>query len=83
MIRIWIDGKTDNRSPATHDIYISDNAINSTLKEEEAFDNAEFNAGVDAMESMILAHHLAGVDITDARYIEGIETAYEAIGNNL
>lgn len=36
----------------------------------------------DGIFSMILAHAIAGVDIESPAYIEGIETAVEAVGNN-
>ena len=39
--------------------------------------------GNDAIESMILAHAAAGVDIQSPAYIEGIETAADALDNYL
>jgi len=42
-----------------------------------------FNAAIDGLEALILAHACAGVDITSPAYIEGIETAVDAIGNHL
>lgn len=41
-----------------------------------------YNAAMDALESMILAHSLAGIDVTTPAYMEGIETAVEACANN-
>ena len=38
--------------------------------------------GDDAIESVILAHALSGVDILAWEYIHGIETALQAIDNN-
>jgi|TARA_Y100000033_G_C2725573_1_gene100634 hypothetical protein len=35
----------------------------------------------DALHAMILSHAIAGVDIESPAYIEGIETAVDAIGN--
>ncbi|MGR5448529.1 hypothetical protein ACP3V3_01850 [Vibrio sp. PNB22_3_1] len=55
-------------------------AITTDLKEPDTLDNDEFNAAVDGIESMILAHFAAGVDITCTAYLEGIETTYNAIG---
>jgi hypothetical protein len=43
--------------------------------------NLRFEDAIDTMESMILAHACAGVDIESAGYIEGIETAVEKICN--
>jgi len=40
----------------------------------------EFNAAMDGIESMILGHAYAGIDITTAAYIRGIQTAVEACG---
>ena len=36
----------------------------------------------DAIESIVLAHACAGIDIESPAYIEGIETAVDAILNN-
>ena len=41
------------------------------------------DAAMDAIESIILAHACAGVDISSPAYVEGIETAVIACGNNL
>ena len=52
----------------------------------EAADEAEsrrvFNAAIDAVESLILAHACAGIDIESPAYIEGIETAIDACAEN-
>ena len=37
----------------------------------------------DGIESMILAHAIAGVDVESPAYISGIETAVEAVENHL
>ena len=37
----------------------------------------------DGIESMILAHAIAGVDIESPAYLEGIETAVEAVANHI
>lgn len=42
-----------------------------------------FNAAIDGLEALILAHACAGVDIASPAYVEGIETAVDAIGNHL
>ena len=38
---------------------------------------------IDGIESMILAHAIAGVDIESPAYLEGIETAVEAVANHI
>jgi hypothetical protein len=40
-------------------------------------------AALDAIESLVLAHACAGVDVASPAYIEGIETAVDACLNNL
>ena len=42
----------------------------------------EYNAAIDALESIILAHACAGINIESPAYIEGIETAVQAIVNH-
>jgi hypothetical protein len=43
----------------------------------------KFDIWIDGIESMILAHAIAGVDIESPAYIEGIETAVEAVANHI
>lgn len=42
-----------------------------------------YNAGMEAIESLILAHACAGIDVTSPAYVEGIETAVGACADNL
>jgi hypothetical protein len=37
---------------------------------------------LDALESLILAHAVAGINVEDPRYKQGIETFFDAISNN-
>lgn len=64
-------------------IEIIDNAgkITSDLKGDG--DNSELKAAMDAIESLILAHAIAGVDVASPAYVEGTETAIETCWNNL
>ena len=57
--------------------------LTSQMKEPETAENAFFNAAIDGIESMILAHFCAGVDVLERGYIKGIETAIESIANNV
>ena len=59
-------------------------SITSTdLKTEHQDEEDElYNAEMDGIESMILAHACAGIDISSPEYIEGIETAVNASANN-
>tara|TARA_R110000824_G_scaffold201667_2_gene385749 strand:- start:3796 stop:4161 length:366 start_codon:yes stop_codon:yes gene_type:complete len=53
------------------------------LEDQDDLDSRNrYNAAIDGLESLILAHAFAGIDITTPAYLEGIETAESAIGNN-
>jgi hypothetical protein len=43
----------------------------------------EFNAAMETIESLVLAHAVAGIDVASTAYAEGIETAMEACRNHL
>lgn len=53
--------------------------ISSSLK--DGAKDTFYNAAVDALLSIILAHACAGVDVQSPAYVEGIETACDDIGN--
>lgn len=50
-------------------------------KQAERYEFLCHRAAVDALESIILGHGVAGVDIESLAYIEGIETAVQALMN--
>ena len=55
--------------------------LSKNSDEVERFDQPTLNptlSAIDGIESMILAHAIAGIDIESPAYIEGIETAVEA-----
>lgn len=54
----------------------------STESEEDIDNRKQFNAAMDGIESTILGHAIAGYVIDDPAYVEGIETAWTACGNN-
>ena len=58
--------------------------ITSDLHEEtgDFYDDSVYNTGIDAIESMILAHAIAGVDVEEPAYLEGIETAVDALAQS-
>jgi len=69
----------------TKGAYLGGN-INTELHEEaveEDDDPTEYNAAMDGIEALILAHACAGIDIESPAYIEGIESAVQACANNL
>ena len=55
--------------------------IVSELKDESDNDNVQYASAIDAVESLILAHACAGIDITSPAYLEGVETTIETISN--
>jgi hypothetical protein len=61
--------------------------IASQLKVAASDPHAEdieaWNAAVDVLEALVLAHACAGVDVISLAYREGIQTALDAIRNNL
>jgi hypothetical protein len=55
--------------------------VNSTLKKTGS--TATEKSAIDALESLVLAHAVAGVNVESKKYIEGLRTAIDAIGNNV
>jgi len=57
--------------------------ISSNLKLEDVDDQEDqaWNNHIDMLESMILAHHVAGIDVTSEAYLAGIRTAVEVASN--
>ena len=58
----------------------STGSISSDLKEP---DDDLYNAAIDGLESLILAHACAGIDVRSPAYVEGVETAVDAVANNI
>lgn len=57
--------------------------ITSDLKNGDgSLETLQYDAAMDALESMVLAHFCAGVDVTNSKYLEGIEVAFESISNH-
>lgn len=57
-------------------------AVEQEGDDEEQAQVAVYNLQMDAIESMILAHAIAGIDVASPAYVEGITTAVEACANN-
>jgi hypothetical protein len=55
--------------------------LTSSLHESRP-DAEQYNAAIDAIESMVLAHACAGIDVTDHRYVKGLRTALQACADN-
>jgi len=75
-IVVTIDYDDENR-PVSGDI--TDTELTTENRDEE---DELYNMGMDTILSMVLAHAMAEVDITSAGYIEGLETAINAVENN-
>jgi len=61
----------------------SSGSITSSLHDDDEIIFCDYNHAIGGLESLILAHACAGVDIKSAAYIEGIKAAVDAITNNL
>ena len=58
--------------------------ITSNLKDGDPVNeggDVEFDAAADAIEALVLAHAVAGVDVQSKAYLEGLETALDSIAN--
>ena len=70
-------------------VKIGDNgsgSIESDLHDNSGYDEEDFQiyeSAINTVESLILAHACAGVDIESLAYIEGIEGVVSAIMNNI
>lgn len=59
-------------------------AVSSDLhQDDEDSVDSRFSAGIDVIESIVLAHACSGVKITSKKYVEGLNTALDALVNNL
>jgi hypothetical protein len=56
-------------------------SITSDMKEGVNTSKTPFNAAVDGLESIILAHFSAGIEVNSPAYLEGIETALDSLTN--
>lgn len=82
----WITSGLKESCPYCHenDCYFScDESQHASDENEESEDDVEnrksFNISIDALESLILAHACAGIDVEAYGYVEGIRTALQAI----
>jgi hypothetical protein len=58
--------------------------LSETLMGSEPYEgDFEIDGAINALESLILGHACAGIDISSKAYVEGLDTAIEAIANNL
>ena len=57
--------------------------VESRLKDGNIGEDHPFNLMMDAIESLVLGHACAGIDVGSEAYIEGLETALNACANNV
>ena len=75
-IAVRLERKSTAKTPGAGTIASNLNGPSSTAAERR------FNAAIDGLESLILAHACAGVNVQSPAYVEGIETAVDAIANH-
>lgn len=68
-------------------VIMTDKDGSSTIASDLHTDNMneediEFNAAIDGIEALILAHYCAEINVNDSAYLEGIKTAVDACNNN-
>jgi len=56
--------------------------ITSNLHSGDTPEYEEYNAAIDGLEALVLAHACSGIDVSAPAYVEGIITAIDAINNN-
>ena len=89
IITVYVNDSHRLDAPHMHDGSITSTGLHQEPTRDEQVkpqadeEHAEYNAAINGLESLILAHACAGVDIEARPYIAGIESALEAIGNNL
>lgn len=89
----WMEATTDHViTLPCHDIVVTlktvDGLTGGTIKSSlhdpgRDSDDAEFDAGVDAVESFILAAAIAGVDIESPAFLQAIDSTVEGLSNHL
>ena len=57
--------------------------ITSDLHATGTTADRQYNAAIDGLKSLILAHACSGVDVESPAYVQGVETAVEAIANHV
>ena len=75
-IVITLTSKTDTVDGTPH----LGGSIQSDLKEDGC--DLRCQGAYDAIESLVLAHAIAGVDVVSPAYLEGIEEAIQALENH-
>ncbi|MCX5884313.1 MAG: hypothetical protein NT096_00110 [Proteobacteria bacterium] len=62
---------------------LKEHLIEEVIGTEDPVIHGCVSGAVDALESLIMAHAVAGIDVASPAYIEGLDTCMEALGNHL
>ncbi len=73
-ITLHLDGRGGGTSRSTLHITEADQDFGAEYQ-------ASYNAAINGLESLVLAHACTGINVEDHRYVAGIATALEAISN--
>lgn len=73
-LKLYTDDEGETRGSITSDLH---------KREYDVVLDTDYNVGVDALESFILACACAGMDICSGQFIQAIETTVESLSNNL
>lgn len=71
-----------SEDPEHEGAWLSGSIVKSDLGKDadrHVQEDAAYVAAVDAIESMVLAHAIAGIDINTPEYLEGLEVAVMAV----
>lgn len=55
--------------------------VTACCEDDDVIVRAEINGMLDAVESMVLSHAVAGIDVESEPYVKGVISALDAIGN--
>jgi len=62
---------------------MGDDGLGAVETEDELDNRRRWNFGMNAIESLVLAHACAGINVCGEKYIKGIEQAIEGLSNDL
>ena len=62
--------------------FISDDSSDDS-SDDDAEQLADYNNAMNGIESVVLGHAIAGIDITTPAYLEGIESAVQGCANSI
>ena len=74
-------GSISSELKETAIFYNDPNNLQEQENERQSLEN--YNTAMDAIESLILGHACAGIDITTPAYLEGIESAVQGCSDNI